>query len=190
MIRSLKLLPLPVLILIMSACNPTTNGGQIGSPAEPPRVEKKLIDTKKTPPVATPAAEMKLPDGIKIGFVDNSVGQYQDGCGCGFWPVGRMPKFNDPGAQNYILIGNYEKQAWMNIDDQIVQFSLAKDTTAYKGNVGDRYFQSYQSGDITVEVECIATGFGDTHGVDCDATITVIRGAQKQVVKATGSCGC
>jgi hypothetical protein len=185
-----KLLLLAVPVLIMSACNPTTSGGQTGSPAETPRTEQRPPSTQKTPPEATPATEMKHPEGIKIGLVDNSRYQHQDGCGCGFWLIGRKPKLNDPSAQKYILIGNYDKQAWMNIDGEIVQFELVKDTTEYKGKIGNRYFQSYQSGDIAVNVECVATGFGDIHGVDCNATITVIRGVQKQVMKAAGSCGC
>jgi hypothetical protein len=190
MIKSSKLLLLPVLVLVLSACTPTTKGGQAGSPAEPARVEQRLANAQKTPPGAVPVTETKHPDSIKIGLVDNSGYQYQDGCGCGFWPVDGKPQLNDPSTQKYILIGDYDKQAWMNIDDQIVQFRLVKNTTKYQGRIGDRYFQSYQSGDITVEVECVATGFGDTHGVDCDATITVISGVQKQVTKAVGSCGC
>jgi hypothetical protein len=47
------------------------------------------------------------PQAIKIGLVDNSRNQYQDGCGCGFWPVGKEPKFDDPRTAKYILIGNY-----------------------------------------------------------------------------------
>jgi hypothetical protein len=132
-------------------------------------------------PTATPN-----PKGIKIGLVDNSKRKYQDGCGCSFWPAGREPK----DRWKYILIGNYEKQAWMNIDGKIVKLRLVKDTTRYKGRKGDRYFQTYRSGNITVTVKCIATGFGDTHAVYCDSDITVIKRDQKQTVKAEGSCGC
>lgn len=78
----------------------------------------------------------------------------------------------------------------MNIDGQVVQLRLVKDTIKYKGRKGDWYYQTYQSGNITVNVECVATGFGDTHAVDCNATINVTKGIQKQVVKAIGSCGC
>lgn len=78
----------------------------------------------------------------------------------------------------------------MNIDGQIVQLRLIKDTFKYKGRKGDRYFQTYKSGNITVNVACVATGFRDTHALSCDATITVIKGAQKQSVKAKGDCGC
>jgi hypothetical protein len=127
---------------------------------------------------------------IKIGLVDNSKYQYRDGCGCSFWPVNKTPKFDDPRTWKYLLVGNYDKQAWMNINSQIIQLRLTKDTIRYKGRNGDRYQQTYQSGDITANVECIATGFGDTHSVDCNATITVAKGNQKQVVKAIGSCGC
>jgi hypothetical protein len=125
-----------------------------------------------------------------IGLVDNSRNQYRDGCGCGFWPVGRKPKFNDPQTQKYILIGNYDKQAWMNIDGNIVQLRLVKDTTKYKGRKGARYYQTYQSGNTTVNVECVATGYGDTHALFCNSTITVIKGAKKQTLKAVGDCGC
>jgi hypothetical protein len=123
------------------------------------------------------------PKGLKIGLIDNSKRQYQDGCGCSFWPAGKQPDQN-------ILVGNYEKQAWMNIDGKVVKLRLVKDTTRYRGKHGDRYYQTYQSGDITVKVTCVATGFGDTHAVYCDATITVIRRRQRQTVKAEGSCGC
>jgi hypothetical protein len=127
---------------------------------------------------------------IRIGLVDNSDRQYNDGCGCSFWPVNKRPKFDDPETWKYLLVGNYDKQAWMNINGRIIQLRLTESTIKYKGRKGDRFQQVYQAGDITVNVECIATGFGDTHAVDCDATITVVNGAQKQVVKATGDCGC
>lgn len=78
----------------------------------------------------------------------------------------------------------------MNIDGKVVQLRRIKDTTRYKGKKGDRYFQTYQSGGLTVKVECVATGFGDMHAVDCDSTITVTKGTKKQSVKANGSCGC
>jgi hypothetical protein len=127
---------------------------------------------------------------FRIGLVDNSDRQYNDGCGCSFWPVNKKPNFDDPGSWKYLLVGNYDKQAWMNINGRIVELQLTESTIKYKGSKGDRYQQTYQSGDITANVECIATGFGDTHAVDCDATITVVKGDKKQVVQAVGSCGC
>jgi hypothetical protein len=127
---------------------------------------------------------------IKIGLVDNSKSQYLDGCGYAFWPADKAPKFQDPATQKYLLVGNYDKKGWMNIDDQIVELQLTENTLKYKGRKGDRYHQTYKSDDIRVNVECVATGFGDTHAVDCDATITVVKGAKKQVVKAIGSGGC
>ena len=127
---------------------------------------------------------------IQIGLVDNSKSKYQEGCGCSFWLVGKEPKTDQPNTWQFILVGNYEKQAWMNIDGKIVQLRLVRDTTRYKGKKGDRYFQVYQSGDIKATVECVANGFGDTHAVFCDAVITVVKGTQKKTVKADGSCGC
>ena len=127
---------------------------------------------------------------IKIGLVDNSKYQYLDGCGYSFWSVNKKPKFDDPRTWKYLLLGNYEKQAWMNINGRIIELRLVKNTIRYDGVKGDRYQQTYQSGEITANVECIATGFGDTHAVDCDATITVVKGDKRQVVKAAGSCGC
>jgi hypothetical protein len=135
------------------------------------------------------SASQAQSDTIRIGLVDNSKSQYLDGCGCSFWPVNKPPT-SDPKTWKYLLVGNYDKQAWMNINDQIVQLRLTKDTIRYKGRKGDRYQQTYQSADITAKVECIATGFGDTHAVDCNTTITVVKGDQKRVVKAIGSCGC
>ena len=137
-----------------------------------------------------PPAQGGISTAIKIGLVDNSKNQYRDGCGCSFWPVNNAPKFDDPGTWKYLLVGNYDKQAWMSINGQIIQLQLTKSTIRYKGRKGDRYHQTYQSGDITANVECIATGFGDTHSVDCNATITVVKGDQKQAVKAVGDCGC
>jgi hypothetical protein len=127
---------------------------------------------------------------IKIGLVDNGKYQYLDGCGYAFWLADKAPKFRDPGTQKYLLVGNYDKKGWMNIDDQIVELQLTENTLKYQGRKGDRYHQIYKSDDIRVNVECVATGFGDTHAVDCDATITVVKGAKKQVVKAVGSGGC
>jgi hypothetical protein len=148
-------------------------------------------ESQKLSATPSPAQAVKpTVTAFKIDLVDNSNYQYLDGCGCSFWPVDKPPKFNDSGTRKYLLVGNYEKQAWMNINDQIIELHLTKDTIKYQGNKGDRFEQTYQAGDITANVECIATGFGDTHAVDCDATITVIKGDQKQVVKAIGSCGC
>ena len=130
------------------------------------------------------------PKEIQVGLVDNSKRKYQDGCGCSFWPVGKEPKADLPNTWQFILVGNYEKQAWMSLDGEIVQLRLVSDTTRYKGKKGDRYVQVYQSGDIKTTVECVANGFGDTHAVFCDAVITVIKGAQEKTVKADGSCGC
>jgi hypothetical protein len=127
---------------------------------------------------------------IRIGLVDNSDRRYNDGCGCSFWPVDKKPKFDESETWKYLLVGNYDKQAWMNIDGRIIELRLTESTIKYKGRKGDQYRQLYQAGDITVNVECIATGFGDTHAVDCDASLTVVKGAQKQIVKATGDCGC
>ena len=137
-----------------------------------------------------PLSQGGMSTAIKIGLVDNSNYQYLDGCGCSFWPVNKKPKFDVPETWKYLLVGNYDKQAWMSINGQIIQLQLTKSTIRYKGRKGDRYYQTYQSGDTTVNVECIATGFGDTHSVDCNATITVVKGDQKQVVKAVGDCGC
>jgi hypothetical protein len=135
-------------------------------------------------------ARSDISTAIKIGLVDNSKSQYLDGCGYSFWPAGIAPKFSDPGTWKYLLVGNYDKKGWMNIDGQIVQLQLTESTIKYKGRKGDKYHQTYKSDDITVNVECVATGFGDTHAVDCDTTITVVKGAKKQMVKAVGSCGC
>jgi hypothetical protein len=154
-----------------------------------PPVGRALL-IKSIDPI-TPSTQTPNPTkGIKIGLLDTSKRQYQDGCGCSFWPVGREPKIDDPGTQKYILIGNYNKQAWMIIDGKIVQLRLLKDTTKYRGRRGDRYYQTYRAGNITVTVTCVASGFGDTHAVYCDATITVTKGVQKRTVKAEGSCGC
>ena len=140
----------------------------------------------------TPSPPSTVPPtpSLKIGFVDNAKNQYQNGCGCSFWPPGRQPKFADPRTQQYILSGNDKKLAWMKVNGTIVRFRLVKDTTRMQGKQGDRYYQMYQSRDTRVQVACTASGFGDTHAVYCDATITITRGRQKRTVKAEGSCGC
>jgi hypothetical protein len=139
----------------------------------------------------TNSTSTSVPKGIKIWLIDNSTGQYRPyGCGCSFWPVGKRPKLDEPATHKYILIGNHNKQAWVNIEGEIVKMRLVKDTTKYKGSKGNRFYQTYKSDVITVIVECVARGFGDTHAVYCDSTITVIKGVQKQTVKAEGDCGC
>jgi hypothetical protein len=127
--------------------------------------------------------------GIKIGLVDNSKRQYRDGCGCSFRPLESEQGF-DESWEKLFLAGNHDNQAWMNVDGKIMELRLVKDTTRFKGRKGDRYYQIYKAGDITVHVKCVATGFGDTHSVACDATIIVIKGGQKRTVKAEGDCGC
>lgn len=78
----------------------------------------------------------------------------------------------------------------MNIDGKVVKLRFVKDTTKYRGKKGNRYFQTYRSSNLIVRVECVAIGFGDTHAVSCDSTITVTKSTKKQSVKAIGSCGC
>jgi hypothetical protein len=129
------------------------------------------------------------PLDLQIGLVDNSTGQYQDGCGCGFWPAGAGTG-TYPKDQNLVLIGDGEKRAWMSVDGQVVELRLVTDTVKYRGAKGDRYVQKYRSGDVTVDVDCTATGFGDTHAVDLTATLTVRRGSRVKTMKAVGSCGC
>ena len=140
----------------------------------------------------TPSPSSPVPPAppLKIGVVDNANHQYQNGCGCSFWRPGQQPKFDDPKTQQYILIGNDKKHAWMNVNGKIVRFRLVKDSTRMQGKPGDRYYQVYQARDTRVQVACRASGFGDTHAVYCDATITLTRGRQKRTVKAEGSCGC
>jgi hypothetical protein len=142
------------------------------------------------PDAGSPSEQSGTSAAIKIGLVDNSKNQYLDGCGCSFWPVNKAPKSDDRSTWKYLLVGNYDEQAWMNINGRIIQLRLTNNTIRYKGKKGERYQQTYQSGEITANVECIATGFGDTHSVDCNATITVVKDDQKQVVTAIGSCGC
>ncbi len=144
-----------------------------------------LSQIRRKQPRSMPSQKSSSTQTIKIGLLDNSRGQYLEGCGCSFWTGGENPK-ND----KYILLGNYDKQAWMNIDGEVVQLRLVKDTTKYQGKKGDRYYQTYQSSNLTVKVECVATGFGDTHAVFCNSNITVAKGTRKQTVKTTGSCGC
>ena len=129
------------------------------------------------------------PLGLQVGLVDNSTMQYQDGCGCSFWPAGAGTEAY-PKDHKLVLSGDAEKRAWMSVDGQVVELRLVTSTVRYRGTKGDRYVQKYRSGDVTVDVDCTATGFGDTHAVDLTATLTVRRGSRVRTVKALGSCGC
>jgi hypothetical protein len=132
---------------------------------------------------ATPADPSdRQQKGITIGFLDANNPDYPDGCGCWFRAV------DEP--KRMILIGSVDGQAWMSIDGEMVVLRRVRDTTRYRGKKGDRYAQKYRSDQITVEVRCMATGFGDTHAVYCDTTITLVKNGRRQSVKADGSCGC
>lgn len=183
-------------LIVLAACqNSVNNGYQTSNTSIVTSVSPTQIINSSTPTIspsvsATPSSKPTSTSAIKIGLVDNSQRQYQDGCGCSFWNEKEEPIFDDPKTHKYILLGNYEKQAWMNIEDKIVELRLVKDTTKYQGKKGDRYFQTYRANNIMVKVDCVADGFGDTHAVFCDATITVTKGTRRQTVKAIGSCGC
>jgi hypothetical protein len=155
---------------------------------------KVVREERKARRAIAPAGGFKASDpesaGLEIGLIDDSGMQFRDGCGCSFWPASGSSGSVGPADGKFYLVENVENRAWMSINGRIVELQLVADTTKFKGRAGDRYQIDYRAGDIEVRVECVATDFGDTHSVSCDATLTVRRGALSQTLRAEGDCGC
>ena len=117
-----------------------------------------------------------------------------DGCGCYFQYRGA------PGNRIYYLffssIEDEEKTAWMNIEGRDVKLTLAKKTDPRgRVRVGSRSTRRYVADDISVEATYVASKVCPRNDESCEstdyyATLVVRKGAQVQVVKAVGGCGC
>lgn len=126
-----------------------------------------------------------------VGVVDNKGYRYVDACGCSFYDPEKRPNAKDPETWKYVLLANAQGKGWMEIDGQVEELALEKDTVQLEGKKGDHFLQIYRGANISVRVEVTALGFGEGRSMFCDAIITVIKDQKKkQVIKAKGSCGC
>jgi hypothetical protein len=123
---------------------------------------------------------------LSVGFIDNSRFDYVDGCGCTFWPPGTERS----AEQRQLLLAATNERAWVNIEGELIELVKTYDDVRLQGRIGDIYRQRYDAPDTSVVVTCRATGFGDTHAVDCDASIAVTKNACTTTLAARGSCGC
>lgn len=125
-----------------------------------------------------------------IGFIKNP--DLVEGCGCSFYFPADVENYHE----RLVFLEDDSHIAWMNIDGQDVELGL-EDFNESEGEVkkGDQSSWNYRTGDIRVRVDRVVTGLCDPDDEACeviyyDATIKVVNGSRRQVVKVTGICGC
>ncbi len=117
-----------------------------------------------------------------------------DGCSCSVQTLNEAKK---PDSQKYLFLHEYGNDAWMNINGKDTKLTRVKSTededVEYK--VGRRFYEEYSAKGIKVRVDYLTTWICSPDDEGCevtkyDITITVTKGDDSKIVKATGVCGC
>ena len=128
-------------------------------------------------------------DPLKIGVVSNR--DSSDGPGCSLQLPADYRKHNE----RYTLLSDSEDNAVMNIDGQDMNLKLVSHREPRgPSKKGDRSTWTYSRRGITVRVDFVVTALCPPNDEVCeviyyDATITVTRGTNKQLVIVKGVCG-
>ena len=126
---------------------------------------------------------------LKIGIVSNR--DSFDGPGCSLQLPANYRKHN----QRYTLLSDSEENAVMNIDGKDMNLKLVSHREPRGASKkGDRSTWTYSRVGIKVRVDFVVTGLCPPNDEACeviyyDATITVTRGNNKQLVIVKGVCG-
>ncbi len=126
-------------------------------------------------------------DAPRIGIIDKP----RDGeCGCSLRRLADYRKRK----RRYVFISDQAARAQMNIDGRDVELRQMKQRAATT-RVGQRSYETYAAGKLSVRVDYIATKVCPTYDRDCaanwyDATITVSRGGRRRRIGTKGACGC
>ena len=137
----------------------------------------------------TTAQSHVAPTLIKVGIVRDAASF--DGAGCSL----QLPADYKKQNERYIFMSDLEDNAIMNIDGKDTKLKPVSHREP-KGDSkkGDRSTWNYAAKGTKVRVDFVVAGVCAPNDEGCesasyDATITVIRGSGKQVVKAKGECG-
>lgn len=166
------------LLLTFPACH-HQNGG------EPAAVQKPEASSESS--AAAPAGE-QAPE--MIGFIKDT--DVVDGCGCSLYFPADATNYHE----RLVFLTDLGNTAWMNIDGQDVELGLeGSNEPEGESKKGDQSVWNYRAGEIRVRIDLTVTGICDPDDEGCevthyDATIKVINGSRRQVVKVTGLCGC
>ncbi len=137
--------------------------------------------------------------GAGTVFAQIEVGELKDpsvveGCSCS---VQTEREAKNPDSQKFLFLSDFGNDAWMNINGKDTKLTRVKSTENddddYK--VGRRYYEEYSAKGLTVRVEYLTTWVCPPDDEACevakyDITITVTKGEESKIVKATGVCGC
>jgi hypothetical protein len=137
----------------------------------------------------TAAQSHKAPTLIRIGMVKDTAA-FKDG-GCSL----QLPADAKKQNERYVFMSDLDDNAVMNLDGRDTKLKPVSHREP-KGDPrkGDRSTWSYAARGTSVRVDFVVTKACGPNDEGCeawsnDATITVIRGPDKQVVEAKGMCG-
>jgi hypothetical protein len=137
----------------------------------------------------TAAQNHKSPTLIRVGIVKNTASFGDGGCSL------QLPADSKKNNERYVFMSDFDDNAIMNIDGKDTRLkAVSHHEPEGEPKKGDRSTWNYASKGATVRVDFVAIGVCSPNDEGCEATsynatITVIRGPGKQIVKATGMCG-
>ena len=145
---------------------------------------------------STPAllAQRKSGGRVPPTRLIGNVNQVADSCGCYF----RLAS-EDESSNRYVFFEHAsEGPPVMNIGGQNVRLRLESSSEPPEGvkRKGERFSRRYSSGGITIRMGFVATSVcpgpydPECVGNSYDVTLTAIKGAHRQTIKAVGGCGC
>jgi hypothetical protein len=130
-------------------------------------------------------ASAKQPVANSIGNIQNTEKESEAGC-----------SLYRKGKKGFIFWSG-DKSALMNIDgkDRVLKFAGEIPVERQINKKGDRSTVIYKSGKTILKIDRVATKVCDGSQPDCtgtsyDARINLSVGNRKQIISATGYCGC
>jgi hypothetical protein len=138
----------------------------------------------------TAARSHKAPTPIKVGIVKDTSSFEEGGCSL------QLPADQKKESQRYVFMSDLENDhAVINVDGKDLKLKpVSHREPKGEPKKGDRSTFNYAGKETAVRVDFVATEVCSPNDEGCeatsyDATITVIRGLARQVVKVKGMCG-
>lgn len=138
--------------------------------------------------------------GAGTVYAQVTVGEINDpsvveGCNCS---VQTENEAKLPDSQKFLFLSELgTDDAWMNIDGKDTKLTRIKSTENEDEDhaIGRRYYEEYSAKGLKVRIDYLTTWVCPPDHESCEVTeyeitITVTKGKDSKVVKATGSCGC
>lgn len=140
-------------------------------------------------PTTTPTVPVEEIKPIAIAALKRK--DLLDGCGCYFMLESDKDKNNPP----YVFFGEPKGNALMNIDGKDVEVKLVHSDNTDGLKKGDKYKQTFKTGDISIQIDYVVTEACEPGIEACESTglaitITATQGIRSGAIKATGFCGC